>query len=353
MPSGPIEQAAMPTSARHLARRPLLATLAALATSGLRLAPAWAEDPKFFRIGTGAVNGTYYPVGELIASVISTPPGAPRCDQAGGCGVADLIAIVQTSKGSVENVAGIEEGRIESGFVQSDVAFGAFTGSGIFAGREPMQTLRALASLYLESVHLVARSGAGIKTVADLRGKRVSLDVEGSGTLVEARQILDAFGLSPARIEPVYAPLGRSIDLMVAGELDALFLVAGYPATAVSEITRAAGAALVPIEGPEVEALLEKHRFFTPDIIPAGVYPGHAEPTTTIAVAALWLVAAGIEDQLVYEITAALWQPAAREILTRGHPKGEAIRLEHALRGVAIPVHPGAARFYREHGIAE
>ena len=97
--------------------------------------------------------------------------------------------VVQTSKGSVDNVSAIQEGQIESGFSQSDIAYGAFSGTGIFAGRPPMQNLRALASLYLESVHLVARAGSGIASVADLRGQRVSLDVEGSGTLVEARLI--------------------------------------------------------------------------------------------------------------------------------------------------------------------
>lgn len=336
-------------------RRRLLTAAAALAAGAGRGAAGAEEprEPRYFRISTGSVNGTYYPVGELIAGVVSTPPGARRCEPDGVCGVADLIVVVQTSKGSVENVEAIEAGRVESGFVQSDVAHGAFTGAGIFAGREPMTSLRALASLYLESVHLVARQGSSIRGVADLRGRRVSLDVEGSGTLVEARQILAAFDLSPDELQPVYAPLGRSIDLMVAGELDALFLVAGYPATAVVELTRDTGAHLVPIAGPQVEALLRKHRFFTPDTIPADAYPGGAEPTPTIAVAALWLVAASVEDQLVHDIAAALWQPAARPILAQGHPKGDAIRLEHALRGVAIPVHPGAARFYREHGVAE
>jgi TRAP transporter TAXI family solute receptor len=299
------------------------------------------------------VNGTYYPVGELIARVISSPPGARPCGGTGVCGVPNLIVVVQTSKGSVENVAAVQEGRVESGFAQSDIAFGAYTGSGVFAGQPPMTALRALASLYLESVHLVARSGTGIRSVGDLRGRRVAVDVEGSGTLVEARLILGAFGLSESSVEAVREPVGRSLDLMAAGKLDALFLVAGYPATAVSELAANNGAVLVPIEGPEVERLLREQRFFTPDAIPAATYPGQAEAVPTVAVAALWLVAATLPDPLVYEIATALWQPAAREALTTGHPKGEAIRLEHALQGVAIPVHPGAARYYREHGVAD
>lgn len=333
-----------------LSRRMLVAALAAAG-----IGRAWqgrAQEARFLRIGTGSVNGTYYPIGELIAGIVSSPPGARHCDPGGGCGVPGLIVVVQTSKGSVENVVAIEERRIESGFVQSDVAFGAFTGTGIFQARAPMTNLRALASLYLESVHLVARADAGIAGPADLRGRRVSLDVEGSGTLVEARLILGAFGLSTRDIKPVYAPLGRSLDLMTAGELDALFLVAGYPASAVAELTRTGKAVLVPLAGPAVEALLREQRFFTPDVIPATAYEGLGADLPTLGVAALWLVGADLDETLIYEIAGALWHPGARQALDAGHPKGAAIRLETALRGVAIPVHPGAARYYQEHGIA-
>jgi TRAP transporter TAXI family solute receptor len=312
-----------------------------------------AEDGRFMRIGTGPINGTYYPVGELIASVVSSPPGARPCGPEGGCGVPGLLVVVQTSKGSVDNVTAIQAGEVESGFSQSDVTWGAFSGTGIFAGRPPMQNLRALASLYLEGVHLVARAGSGIRTLADLRGRRVSLDVEGSGTLVGARLVLEGAGLSEETVQAVHAPLGRSIDLMRAGEIDALFFVGGYPANAVSELARDTGAGLVPIAGHGIERLLKEHRFFSAVSIPGGTYPNLPEATPTIGVAALWVVAAGLDEALVYALTEALWHPSAVKTLAEGHPKGQEIRLEDGLRGVAIPVHPGAARFYREHGIAE
>jgi TRAP transporter TAXI family solute receptor len=314
---------------------------------------AGADDPLFLRLGTGSLTGTYYPIGELIARAISSPPGARPCGEAGGCGVPDLILVVQTSKGSVENVEAIQSGKIESGFAQSDVAHGAFTGTGVFAGRPPMEALRALASLYLESVHLVAAPRSGIGSVADLRGRRVSLDVEGSGTLIDARLIMEGFGLSMDDLEPVHASSGKSIDMMTASELDALFLVAGYPAAAVSELVRNLGAHLVPIAGPEAEALREKHRFLTPDVIPGGAYEGIETATPTLGVAALWVVAAKLDEKLVFEITQALWHPASLKLLREGHPKGDEIIPANALRGVAIPVHPGAASYYRAHGLAE
>jgi TRAP transporter TAXI family solute receptor len=337
----------------RLRRRPLLGSCLAAASLAVTRGGPLADEARFVKIGTGSVTGTYYPVGSLIAAALSSPPGARACREATDCGVPDLILVVEATKGSVANVQGIQEGRLETGFAQSDVAYAAFAGTGMFAGQPPMSELRALASLYLESVHLLVTATSGIRSVADLRGRRVSLDAEGSGTLVDARLILEAFGLSPADLQPVYVPLGRSIDMMTAGELDALFLVAGYPAGAVSELVAAIGARLVPIMGPAVGTLLQQHRFMTTSDIPSDVYTGIESGTPTVGVAALWVVAASLDETLVYQITQALWQPATLAKLAAGHPKGSEITLANALRGVAIPLHTGAARYYREHGLAE
>ena len=118
-------------------------------------------------------------------------------------------------------------------------------------------------------------------------------------------------------------------------------------------LVRDRGAYLVPIEGPEAESLREKHRFLTPDVIPGGTYQGIETATPTLGVAALWVVAAKLDEELVFEITQALWHPASLKLLREGHPKGDEITPANALRGVAIPVHPGAASYYRAHGLAE
>ena len=335
-----------------LARRPLLA--AGLATvAGRWRGEAVADDARFLRIGPGSVTGTYYPVGALIAAALSRPSGARTCDEPGACGVADLTLVVEASKGSVDNVEAIRAGRIETGFAQSDIAYGAYAGTGVCEGQPPLESLRALASLYLESVHIVVTPQSGIARVADLRGRRFSLDAEGSGTLVDARLILAGFGLSPGDLQPVYATPARSIDLMRAGELDALFLVAGYPAAAVTELVEAVGARLIPVVGNPVNTLLEQHRFLTPADIPGETYPGIETGTPTLGVAALWVATAALDETLAYEITQALWNPATLKQLEEGHPKGSEIRAADALRGVAIPVHPGAARYYRERGLTE
>lgn len=346
-------------TASRLTRRRLAVRAGALALSaaGTLLAgpsgrPARAfEDSRFLRIGAGSITGTYYPIGSLIAGIVSNPPGARPCGEAGACGVPGLIAIVQTSRGSVDNVEAIHAGQIESGFVQSDVAHAAFTGTGMFAGRPPFRGLRALSSLYPESVHLVAAADSGIRSVPELRGHSVSLDAEGSGTLVDARMILEAFEIDEKDIVAAYLPPVQAIGMMREKRLDAFFIVAGYPAAAVVELVAEAEARLVPISGPEVERLIARHAFLERDVIPPFTYPGIATATPTVSVAALWLVSSEMEDDLAHALVRSLYHPRSREALDDGHPKGKAIRLEAALRGVAVPLHPGAERFYRERGL--
>ncbi|MFO1069655.1 MAG: TAXI family TRAP transporter solute-binding subunit [Geminicoccaceae bacterium] len=336
----------MPASGLARASRRTLLGLPLLA---LGAATAAAQAARFFRIGTGSVSGTYYPVGGLVAEIISSPPGSPSCD-GGVCGVPGLVAVVQTSDGSVANIDGIEKGDLESGFAQSDVAFGAFSGTGVFRDRPPATRIRAIASLYAESVQLVARADAGIGTVADLAGKRVSLDRAGSGTRVDAELILAAFGLSPSDLEAEDDSPADAVDRMSAGELDAFFVVAGVPTAGVAELADGTGIVLVPIAGPEAGTLVADHPFFARDVIPAGTYAG-VGPVDTLSVRAQWLVSADLEADLVHAILAAFWNPAARTILDAGHPKGRQIVLGSALDGIAIPLHPGAERFYREAGM--
>ena len=331
-----------------MALRPLVAALL-LAVLGGTIA-GQAQEMRFFRIGTGGVSGTYYPIGGLIADIISSPPGARPCAKGGSCGVPGLVAIAQSSNGSVANVNAIKAGELESGFVQSDVAYWAYTGTGIFEGQGKVDNLRAIASLYPESIHIVTRKDAGIRSVRDLKGKRVSLDEPGSGTLVDARIILKAFGLSEADIKPEYIKPSPAVGKIRDNQLDAYIIVAGYPTGSVVELASSVGCGLVPIDGPEIDALLQKYQFFARDLIPAGTYEGIGE-TPTISVGAQWVVGAEIDADLVYGITKALWTPTARQLLDHGHAKGKAITLETALDGIGIPLHPGAERYYREAGL--
>lgn len=310
-----------------------------------------AQQMKFFRIGTGGTAGTYYPIGGIIANAISNPPGSRPCEKGGSCGVPGLVAIAQSANGSVANVNSIKSGALESGFAQSDVAYWAYTGTGIFEGKGKVENLRVMANLYPESIHVVARKGSGIKSVADLKGKRVSLDEPGSGTLVDARIILESFGLSEKEIKADYIKPSPAAAKIKDNQLDAFVIVAGYPTGSVVELASSVGAELVPVTGPQVDALIKKYGFFAKDVIPAGTYEGINSDTPTISVGAQWVVDAKVDEALVYGITKALWNKNTRRLLDKGHAKGKAIQSATALDGVGIPLHPGAERFYREAGI--
>ena len=324
-------------------RTALLGGLAATA-GGL---PAAAQEITFFRIGTGATAGTYFPIGGLIANAISNPPGSRSCADGGSCGVPGLVATAVASNGSVANVNAIASGSMQSAFTQSDVAYWAYNGTGIYDGRPKVDVLRAIANLYPESFHLVVRKGSGIKTMADLKGKRMSVDEPGSGTLVDARLILAAYGLTEKDIKAEYLKPQQAADKLREGALDAFFSVGGWPLGAIAELAATTGIDLVPIDGPEAEKLIKQYSFFGVDEIPDGAYKNVAG-VKTVSVNAIWATSSKQTDELIYAITTALWNPSTRKLLDSGHAKGKAIKLESAVQGLGIPLHPGAEKFYKE-----
>lgn len=318
----------------QLSRREALkgaAALAALATSG-RVALAQA---KFFRIGTGGTGGTYYPIGGLIANAITS-------DKVNASAVA--------TNGSVANVNGIIGGAMESGFSQADINFWAFTATGIYEGKPKVEELRAIANLYPESIHVSVRKGLGIKSIADLKGKRVSLDEPGSGTLVNAKVILAAYGLSEKDVKPEYLKQLQSVDKLKDGSLDAFFQTTGFPQGTLTELASTNGFELLPIEGPESAKLREQFKFFAADEIPTGTYKDVAG-VKTLSVGAQWVTTAKMDTDLVYEVTKGLWSDKTRATLDAGHAKGKAIQKATALNGIGIPLHPGAEKFYKEAGL--
>lgn len=301
---------------------------------------AFAQQ-SFFRIGTGGTAGTYYPIGGLIANAISAT---------GENGVEGLVATAVSSNGSVANINAIPSGASESGFSQSDVAYWAHSGTGLYDGKPKVEDLRLIATLYPETLHIVARADAGIKSVADLKGKRVSIDEPGSGTIVDARLVLAAYGLSEKDISPEYLKPGPSGEKMRDGALDAFFFVGGFPAGAITELAASTKITLVPVSGAEAEKLIADNQFFAVNTVPAETYTGVGE-MQTISVAAQWVTSAKQSDDLVYNITKALWSDGTRKALDAGHAKGKQITLENAVKSAGIPFHPGAEKFYKEAGV--
>lgn len=339
----------------HTSRRRFLsyglATVLAGAT-GFVSQRAAAGNLSFFRIGTGSTGGTYYPVGGIIAGAISNPPGSRPCERGGSCGVPGMIAVAQSTSGSVENAFAISGGRLESGFCQADVAYWASTGTGVYAGQGALGNLSTIANLYPEQLHLVVRRGLDVKRPADLRGLRVSLDREGSGSRVDALLALEAYGLGPEDLEIVEAPPQDAADMLRDDDLDAFFMVVGTPARAIQDLADDSLITLVPVDGPEAETLSVIYPFFSRDEIPSGTY-FNVPHTQTISVGAQWLVGTNLPEDDVYDITRALWHENTRRLLDSGHPKGRLIRIETALEGLGVPLHPGAARYYREQGLID
>jgi hypothetical protein len=325
------------------------AAVAAILTGGLA-APTLAQDLKFFTIGTGGTAYTYYPVGGVIANAISKPPGSRDCGEGGSCGVDGLIASAVSSRGSVDNVNAIISGLRSSGFAQSDVAYWAYSGTGTMEGKEPAKDLRTIAALFEEHIHLVALKDGGINGVADLKGKRVSLDEPGSGTYVDAKLILEANGLAVSDVDAEALKGNAASEALRNGKIDAFFVVAGYPTGSLVELASAADIKLVPIDGDGAKALAEKYGFFAQSEIPAGVYQG-VDAVSTVSVGAQWFTSAKEDTDLIYKITKALWNPESRTLLDVGHAKGKTITLETALSGVGVPLHPGAEKFYKEAGL--
>jgi uncharacterized protein len=308
--------------------------------------PAAGETKRLFRIGTGGPTGVYYPIGKLIAEGLTQPLEDKDTPGATVNGVPGIIGVAQNSAGSIENVRDVVSGQIETGLVQADVAAWAYLGEHAFAGDSSGRAVRAVASLYPEMFQIVTRRDANIRSVPDLRGKRISIDEPGSGTLSVMRIVLAAYGLSESDFSPVYLKPVFTQDKMVTNELQGFSMMAGAPMKAVTQLSDI-GLFLVPIDSNKASGITARFPYLVPGKIPSGVYPDIAE-TPTLQVYALLVVSAEASENLVFQVTACLWSERTLSLLKQGHPQGKLITPETALTGLSIPLHPGAERFYRE-----
>jgi TRAP transporter TAXI family solute receptor len=328
--------------------------LAALAV-GLLLAiatdQAAAQDIRYFRIGTGAPETSYFPIGAIIASAISNPPGARDCDKGGSCGVPGLIALAQTTNGSIDNLNQIAAGSLDSGLCQADIAAAAANGKPPFDGDHAMPGLRAIANLYQEGVHVVVHGDAKIDSVADLKGLRVAIGEKGSDAAATSLLVLGAYGLTEKRIKPAYLSLVDAVPKFASGEIDAIIALGSYPVPAIVDLADTTPIKLVAIDDDKAAALREAAPYLTVDLIPAGAYQGVGS-TVTLGIGALWVVDENLDPDLVYQLARALWHSSTRRLLDQAGPVGQKIKLDAALLRLPIPLHPGAERYYAELGKA-
>ncbi|MFK7764348.1 MAG: TAXI family TRAP transporter solute-binding subunit [Roseobacter sp.] len=326
-------------------------TVAAALSAGT----AFAQDPTFFRIGTGSAGGTYFPIGGTIANGISAPPGARPCDEGGQCGVPGLIAIAQSTTASVFNNTAVQNGELEAGLAGADVTRSMFLGEGKFDGK-PHEKLRVVANLYPEDLHLVLPKGESIESLADLEGKRVGIAQAGSGTQVAVEIMLAEWGVTRDNMDEAELNNSQSAERLADGQIDAYFYAAGWPVSAMVQLSNTKGMELHSFSEEDLQTINGLIPSFIPSQIPAGVYEGIDYEVKTPAVSAMFVVSSDLSDELVYGITAALWNDNTRNLLDNGHAKGKQITPATALDGVealGVPLHPGAEKFYKEVGLLQ
>ncbi len=286
-------------------------------------------------MGTGGTAGTYYGYGGILGNQIKTSTG--------------ITVNVVSTDGSKANILGIDAGNYQLGTVQSDVMAYAWAGSRSFEKEGKIDSFRVIGGLYAEAVQLVTMD-ANIKSVADLKGKKVSIGAAGSGVYFNAVDILGAAGLTEADIVPQYQSFADSADALKDGKIDAAFIVAGAPTPAIQELCTTSKAYLVPIDGDVAAKLMEgDDSFYTTYKIPAGTYTGQDADVTTVTVKATLIVNADASEEDVYNITKAIFDN--KDAITSAHAKGAELSLENATSGMAVPFHAGAAKYFAEKNI--
>lgn len=333
--------------------KPIFKVLAAALITTLPLTASVAQEMKFFRIGTGGAGGTYFPIGGIIANAISNPPGSRACEEGGNCGVPGLVAMAQSTNASAHNVNAIQAGQMEAGLSGAATLHFAYNGIGKFEGNAKPD-LRIIANLYPEDLHLVLPKDGSLDGVGDLKGKRVGIAQAGSGTQIAVELILGDHGVNRDNIDEAELNNSQSAERIADGQLDAYFYAAGTPVAAMIQLDNTKGMELYSFTDEEVAMANKTVPYYIPSTIPAGTYAGIDYDVNTVAVSGILVTNANQEDDLIYEITKALWSKTARKLLDNGHAKGKVITLETALdgvEGIGVPMHPGAERFYKEQGL--
>ncbi len=285
-------------------------------------------------MGTGGTAGTYYGYGGILGSQIETSAG--------------ISVNVVSTDGSKANILGIDAGNYQLGTVQSDVMAYAYEGTRSFETEGKLDSFRVIGGLYAEAVQLVTMNPA-IKSVKDLKGKKVSIGAAGSGVYFNAIDILGAAGLTEVDIQPQYQSFADSADALKDGKIDAAFIVAGAPTPAIQELCTTTDAYLVPIDGDIAEKLMSTSPYYTTYKVPKGTYDGQDADVTTVTVKATLIVSTSASEDDVYNITKAIFDNI--DDITSAHAKGAELSLENATEGMTAPFHKGAAKYFEEKGL--
>lgn len=296
-------------------------------------APASAQQ--FINVLTGGTSGIYYPLGVALTQIY-------------GKAIPGVKATVQSTKASAENLNLLQAGRGEIALTLGDTLSLAWKGNAEAGFKTPLNRLRGVSATYTNYLQIVASANSGIKTMADLKGKRISVGAPKSGTELNARAILKAAGLSYADFAKVeYLPFGESVELMKNRQLDVTLQSAGLGVASIRDLANSISIVIVPIP-PEVTAKVGDPAY-QPATIPAGTYQGQASAVTTASIANFLVSHEGVPADTVYRMTKAMYENL--DMMVAAHAAAKQIKRENALKGMPIPLHPGAEKYYREIGL--
>ncbi len=297
-----------------------------------------AASTQNLKFATGGTTGAYYPYGGAIAQIVKD-------------GTAGAITLdVQSTGASKANIYLVDSDEAQVALVQNDVMSYAYTGEEFFNG-EVIETFSTVATVYAEVCQIIVDPASGIESVADLKGKRVSLGDAGSGVEANAKQILAAYGVSVDDITVQNLGFGDSATAMKDKKLDAFFVTAGTPTTAIAELAATNEIKILSIDAEHMASLMDQYSFYTEYTIPAGTYTGYDEDVQTLAVKATIIVNNNLSEDTVYNLTKAIFE--GQEALAAANAKGAELSLESAVQGVSVPFHPGAEKYYKEAGVIE
>jgi TRAP transporter TAXI family solute receptor len=292
-----------------------------------------SAGPVFVTIATGGSSGAYFALGGAISNQLNQK-------------VEGINSSVQSTGASAVNATLLGTEKVELAFAMNDVVSYAYTGTEVFKEKGKVENLRGIAALYPNFVQLVTVEKTGIKEVSDLKGKRVGVGAPGSGTEVNARQILKAHGITYDDIKADYLSYAEAIEQMKNGAVDAAFLTSGLPNSTIMDLATTQDVKIVPIRKEAVENLAKEYPFYASEVIPAGTYDNE-EDVETAAVQTLLVTRADLSDDLVYNITKTIFENL--DALRETHSAANSIKLESVRKGMPIPLHPGAEKYFNEH----
>jgi TRAP transporter TAXI family solute receptor len=285
------------------------------------------------RMATGGNTGTYYAFGSAVGQILTEKTKIP--------------ITIQSTGASKANIQLIAAGEVEIAIVQNDVMDYAYRGVDLFNGQK-ITDFSTMAALYAEVCQVVANPAAGISTIADLKGKNISVGDAGSGTEFNARQILDVYGISFNDINKQNLSFGASADALRDNKIDAFFCVAGAPTTAVVDLAIGRDILILEIDDAHAADLSKAYPFYTQFPIPAGSYRGLTTDVKTVAVKATFIVSNKLSEDTVYQLTKTLIE--SKGAIETAHAKGAELSPTYAVEGISVPFHPGAAKYFREIG---